>query len=75
METFVTAVKEVYEWSVERTDTLKSDNRHKDALAIHEEFKEWIQADYDNETEVIVIEKLEDLSEESENDYLRHING
>ena len=68
MEIFVTSVKQVYEWSVERVDILKSNHRDKDALAISEEFKEWIQADYDDEAEVLVIQRC------SEDDYFNHIN-
>jgi len=68
MESFVTVVKEVYEWSVDRVDILKQSKKIEDALALSQEFREWIDADYDDEEEVMVIEKL------SEDDYFYHIN-
>jgi len=68
MEPFVTVVKEVYEWSVDRVDFLKYNNKVGDALALSQEFKEWIQSDYDDEEEVVVIQRL------SEDDYFHHIN-
>jgi len=68
MESFVTVVKEVYEWSVDRVDILKQSKKIEDALALSQEFREWIDADYDDEEEVMVIEKL------CEDDYFYHIN-
>lgn len=68
MDTLVTVVKEVYEWSTERINTLEYNKRTKDALAISNEFREWIQANCDDEVDVIVHERL------SKDNYLNHIN-
>lgn len=68
MDTFVTVVKEVYEWSTNRINTLEYDKRTGDAFAIANEFREWIQADYDEEEEVVVLEIL------SKDNYFNHVN-
>lgn len=68
MDTFVKVVKEVYEWSTDRINTLEYNKRTKDALAVANEFREWIQADYDEEEEVVIIERL------SKDNYLNHVN-
>jgi hypothetical protein len=58
MDPFQTVVKDVYEWSVDRIEILKYTNKGKDALALSEEFKEWIRADYDDDQEIIALENL-----------------
>lgn len=68
MNTLVTVVKEVYEWSTDRINTLEYNKRTKDAFAISNEFREWIQANCDDEVEVIVHERL------SKDNYFNHIN-